>query len=74
MQVRELIKLLAKHPDDMRVVLHFEEGTGYDDVGALEVVGIERDANVPKNAGMAGMARQGSETPWATLPLSKMRS
>ena len=43
--VRELIDMLAAHPPDMRVLLHFQEGTGYDDVMALEVVRIERDSN-----------------------------
>ena len=46
--VRELIDMLAAHPPDMRVVLHFQEGTGYDDVMAVEVERIERDSNATR--------------------------
>ena len=41
---RQLIDLLTTYPPDTQVLLHPDEGDGHNDLGAVEVVRIERDA------------------------------
>ena len=56
--VRELVDLLAAHPQGMRVVLHFQIGTGCGDVVPVEAVRIARDSNAGE-----GYRRRGASPP-----------